>query len=191
MDAVQAYKIYLSLKLHFTKPNYDIRTDGILQKIPKNKKISYTFQKKSNVLDQKQWIEYLIANFAAGDPYGGAFRDGTDQYLDWKRRKESLRYVFKQDLTTMKEHARLGSVEASLELSVHSHPPLLKLYLGKKICIETLVILNKVYKYISTLDQKLADDIMWQEVSHLIKKYSPFVEADAIEFSNLVQEIFG
>jgi hypothetical protein len=41
----------------------------------------------------------MVANFVGGDHWGGVFdADATRQYQDWKRRVESLRYQFINDL---------------------------------------------------------------------------------------------
>jgi len=52
------------------------------------------------------------------------------------------------------------------------------MYLGKHISIETLVILNKINNYTNKLDNVLKDDIIWPDVSRIVKKYTPFLKID-------------
>jgi len=52
------------------------------------------------------------------------------------------------------------------------HPLIYRLYFGRLISIETLVVLDKIYNYV-TMD---SDDIFLEDVSMLIKKYRPFVQ---------------
>ena len=63
-----------------------------------------------------------------------------------------------------------------------NHPKLVKAYLGKKISLETLVILEKVLEYRKQFDAKISETYVWPKVSLLIKKYEPFLDIDARAF---------
>ena len=57
----------------------------------------------------------------------------------------------------------------------NSHPKLLKEYLGKRISLETMVILDGIFDYSSKWDKKMNDDIMWPDVKKLIENYKKFL----------------
>ena len=59
-----------------------------------------------------------------------------------------------------------------------SHPRLLKQYLGKKISLETMVILDKVLSYKKNFDKAISETYIWPDISKRLKKYSPFVKID-------------
>jgi hypothetical protein len=63
-----------------------------------------------------------------------------------------------------------------------THPKLVKAYLGKKVSLETLVILEKVLHYREKFDAKISETYIWPKVSLLIKKYEPFLEVDVRAF---------
>ena len=51
----------------------------------------------------------------------------------------------------------------------NSHPKLLKEYLGKRISLETMVILDGIFDYSSKWDKKMSDDVMWPDIKKLIE----------------------
>jgi hypothetical protein len=74
-----------------------------------------------------------------------------------------------------------------------NHPKLVKAYLGKKVSLETLVILEKILQYRKQFDAKISETYIWPKVSLLIKKYEPFLDLDVKTFRmktlNLVKEL--
>jgi hypothetical protein len=52
------------------------------------------------------------------------------------------------------------------------HALVYRLYLGKKITIESLVLLDKLFDF----SYKEEDDIFLKDISMLIRKYRPFVK---------------
>ena len=75
-----------------------------------------------------------------------------------------------------------------------NHPKLIKAYLGKKINLETLVILEKVLQYKQRFDKDITEQFIWPKVSKLIGKYEPFMKISARKYRmitlNKVQECF-
>ena len=62
-----------------------------------------------------------------------------------------------------------------LNVPDNSHPKLLKEYLGKRVSLETMVILDGIFDYSSKWDKKMSDDIMWPDVKKLIENYKKFL----------------
>ena len=69
-----------------------------------------------------------------------------------------------------------------------NHPKLLKAYLGKKICLETLVIFEKLLHYRKQFDREITETFIWPNTSRLIEKYEPFVEADVSKCKLMLKE---
>jgi hypothetical protein len=61
---------------------------------------------------------------------------------------------------------------------------LLKNYLAKRISLETMVILDLVLGYVRRFDKEMKEDIVWPEVSKLIRKYKPFVDVDKQKYKH-------
>ena len=68
-----------------------------------------------------------------------------------------------------------------------NHPILLKKYLRKDVSIETMVILNDINNYVAILDKTLDNDIIWPDVSRIIKKYTPFLDVDKEKYESILR----
>lgn len=191
MTVNDAYKIYTSLRLHFTTDNYDIRS-GIAPKKPKAG-VKPSFKKKLETLmkqynyDEEEFINYLVANFLNGNDWGIFENTGPEIFIQWKRIQESLTYTYKQDMEYLATQSML--IEDTW-VCRNGHPAILKAYCGKKCSLETLVILNKLYRFSNEVDDNLVMDPVWTSTSRLIHKYSPFIKIDKDKFFMITQQAF-
>ena len=113
MNGFEVYQMYLSLKQHFTKEQYDYFRYGgktRARRLPLlNEKDSYFFKKLATRYAKEDLLYYLVANFITD--FGGYVRNFSDDvYKKWKINQESFTYKFKQDV----EHL-LDEVEAPYE----------------------------------------------------------------------------
>jgi len=184
MDPYEVYRLYLALRLHFTNEKYDItKTRGGVrpsrQAFLKRNDL-FSIRKMAKTKTKKEIIDFLVANFVAGNRWGGVFDSEAEQnYKEWQTRMQRLTYQFKEDLQTMFKDGDPFYFEDG------KHPAILKLYLGKKISIESIAILEKL-GYVSSIENEfLADDIIWKDFIHLIKKYKIFVSVDKDKFNHL------
>jgi hypothetical protein len=192
MNTYGAYKTYRNLKLHFTTEKFDIRDGGInvteeqIEKLKNN--IKMPLARLGKKYSAPQFIEYMVANFVAGDKYGGMYSgEGEKNYFAWQKRNQALSYTYKQDLLKLYEYEHFlpNLWDTSL-----GHPVILKSYLGQIICAETFIILNKLYKFSGLLDAGLLHDPVWENTSMLVRKYSPFIKIDQDDFKDITESIF-
>ena len=153
------------------------------------RKDRFWFEKLARNKDDKEVVEFFVSNFiTCTDPsklwIGEMMREGEGRYTAWKKRNQSLSYIFKEELESTLANQDLGTVFASKS----GHPIILKKYLGGDISIETLVILDKILDFRKNFDAKL-DDPVWQTVSLRMKKYSPFLNIDVFRYKKIVKEI--
>jgi hypothetical protein len=189
MSAYNVYETYLALRQHFTNPNYNyfrysgkVRTN--IESFNKRRD-RYFFEKLSRKKTESEIINYFVSNFIqSSDPskmwVGELKTNGDENYLNWKTRTQSLSYRFKQELNSLTEKAHLYE---ALFSETGSHPVIIKQYLGGKISIETLVILDDLTSFMRKLN---VDDVVVSLVSHKVKKYRPFLSYDKEIF---IQEI--
>ena len=89
-------------------------------------------------------------------------------------------------------HIQGTKLNPLLKVENNQHPKLLKEYLGGRISLETLIILDELVNYSKEWDNKLDDDIVWKDLKLLIKKYKGFLTIDAkkyrIKLLNLIEE---
>lgn len=194
MTDFEAYKMYLALRAHFQTDDYDvIEQRGRIRASRKSfagSGKSFQFQVLTKTYKDAEICDFMVANFTAGDRWGGVFNtDAARQYQSWKRRVESLRYIFTQDLDTLVNLA----ADADCDLTGHEpgqHPLVLRAYFGNHICLETVVILNVLLDFCNQYDQSMRHVFMWPETSRLIRKYRPFLKFDTDAFRKIYREKF-
>ena len=193
MMPFDAYKQYLSLKNHFTKDKYDYhkycgKSRATVQSFYKRKD-RFWFEKFSRQKTDQEVIDFFVSNFVTcTDPsklwIGEMIREGEGRYTDWKKRTQSLSYVFKQEV----ENILAGNDFDSIFSSKSGHPIILKKYLGGDISIETLVILDRVLGFRKDYDDNLQDPV-WETVSMRMKKYSPFLNIDVQRYKKILKGV--
>ena len=134
-------------------------------------------------------MDFLVSNFVtANNPsslwIGEIINSGERTYSEWSRKQQSLSYIFKEQITRLFEEYGLDDL---FDCS-NGHPPILKEYLGEHIDLETVVILEKVFKFRSRFDKKL-DDPVWETVSMKIKKYDPFININVLQYKKVLREL--
>ena len=134
-------------------------------------------------------MDFLVSNFVtANNPsslwIGEIINSGERTYSDWSRKQQSLSYIFKEQITRLFEEYELDD----LFDCTNGHPPILKEYLGEHIDLETVVILEKVFKFRSRFDKKL-DDPVWETVSMKIRKYEPFININVLQYKKVLREL--
>ena len=188
-----AYKQYLSLKNHFTKEKYDYhkycgKSRATVKSFYKRKD-RFWFEKLARNKSDREVVEFFVSNFVTcTDPgklwIGEMIRDGEGRYTSWKRRTQSLSYVFKEEMESMLANRDINSAFASTS----GHSPMLKGYLSGDVSLETMVICDKILGYRTDYDKKLTDPV-WETVSMRMRKYSPFLNIDVFHYKKILKEM--
>lgn len=195
MSPFETYQTYLSMKSHFTNPKYDFlkyrgKSRATITSFNKRKD-KYFFEKTSRKYSDQEVVDFLLSNFVAADNpqnlwIGSLINEGEKTYADWMRRQQSLSYLFKEQSEELLSQTKLEDV---LNCS-KGHPLILKKFLSGKICIETLVIFDKIFQFGSRFDKKLLDPV-WETVSHKIRKYSPFIHIDVTQYKQTLRNVIN
>ena len=188
-----AYRCYLSLKNHFTKDHYDYikyrgKTRATVQAFYKRKD-RFWFEKFARQKNDKEVEEFFVSNFIySTDPatmwIGEMIKEGEGRYSEWKRKVQSLTYIFKQETENIFDNKR---VDDMFDCS-KGHPPILKIYLKGDISLESMVIYDRILGYGKDFDKRLKDPV-WETVSRKIKKYSPFLNIDVSRYKKILKEV--
>lgn len=190
MDAFQAYKIYLALKSHFNNKNYDYfkyngRTRASIKTF-ENRSDKYFFSKLARHSD---CVNYLASNFFEGDCWVGDLVNESvaeKTYRKWRKRIESLTYVFTNDLDRLND-----CYDTNLIPVDGQYPPLLKMYLRKEISPETLLILNDITPFFNTWNRRITDKVIWPTHYSKLRKYRPFFTIDLDKYKQIVLKRFS
>lgn len=191
MTPLDVYRDYLALKNHFNTPTYDYfkyrgkssissdsfvkRKDRIFfEKVAKHRD-PHGFMLSNFVQDPKVWIRDL------------AYSEEAERvYQAWQKVKDSLTYTVKTELPRLKD-----PFDDNFIIKNGQHAPLLTLYLSKQISLETTCVLCDLTKCIRYWDKHLKDDVVWQQVGLLVKKYIPFVKYDPAKMKQIVLDYYG
>ena len=188
-----AYKCYLSLKNHFTKDSYDYhkycgKNRATVQSFYKRKD-RFWFEKIARQKTDKEVEEFFVSNFITStDPsklwIGEMMREGDERYTQWKRRTQSLSYLFKEECEKIFGEIKIDDAFKSKQ----GHPIVLKKFLSGELSIESLVILDRVLGFRNEFDINLQDPV-WETVSMRMKKYSPFLNIDVPRYKKILKEV--
>ena len=193
MNGFEVYKIYLAIKLHFTSKNqsYDFhkhngRTTARLETFTKRRD-RYYFHRLSKSYDSKSIVDYFLSNFVSntnlwvGDIIGKA---GDEHYKQWSKKIESLHYYYEQDIDYIIERMTTKDIKFNdLFLSVDGqHPPIIKMFLAKKINFETLIILDDILKFTKKLNKNITEKVLWPKLFDRMKRYKPFLSYNITKY---------
>lgn len=176
---------YLAVKSHFLNEKYDYfkyqgRTRADIRTF-QNRKDKYYFEKLGKVLKTEGETErFFVSNFVfEGNLWvGDALQEGCqNNYVHWKKRIQSMRYIFKKDLTYLTEQAEelQANIKELFQSKDGQHPLVLKMFLKKKLTIESLVILNSFFHFFDRWDETIKDKTLWPEIRKRCLRYEPFL----------------
>ena len=182
MNGFEVYKIYLAIKLHFTSKNqsYDFhkhngRTTARLETFTKRRD-RYFFHKLSKSYNDSSIVNYFLSNFVSntnlwvGDIIG---KTGDDHYKQWSKKIEALHYYYEQDIDYILE--RKISFDDIFTSKDGQHPPILKMFLSKRINFETVIILDDILSFSKRLNKNIKETVLWPKLYDRMIRYKPFL----------------
>lgn len=196
MNGFKAYRYYLALKLHFTNDKFNVfenrgNVKGSLQTF-EARNDSYLFEKLARRFStDKECIQYFVANFAYNND-NMIYEPGEAEqhYVEWQSRKEAISRIFKDDLETIQLEIDKNGYDYSdvFNCTLNDLPLIIKLYLGNKITIETMVILNELENLsVKWLENASISLIMEQDIRK-IRKLSGFVTYNKDRINKIFSE---
>ena len=176
MQPIDVYQMYCAMKAHFSKSNYDFIKYGGKTKVSRDsfwkRNDRYFFVKISKKYNNDEIKDYLLSNFIQNrNGYIANFND--QNYENWLDRKMMFYNIFQQELKPY-----IKNFEPLFEVKDGNHPTLLKEYLGKRVSLETLVILDELVDFSKKWDEQLGDDVVWPDIKNLMKNYKGFLTID-------------
>lgn len=198
MEPFEVYRYYLALRLHFTTDKYDA-----IQQQGRVRASRQAFLKRNDLLairrvaetySDKEVVDFLVSNFISGDRWGGVFdTEAKTRYTGWKKRIESLSYTFEKELGKIALYCEKNGVDfqSTLISTKNQHPYIIKMYLRGDFSIESLTILNQLVNFTTQLDKDLAGDLVWPDVSRIIKKYTPFLTIEKEKYDRILRRTIG
>jgi len=195
VNGFEIYKIYLAIKLHFTSKNqsYDFhkhngRTTARLATFTKRRD-RYFFHKLSKSYNDKSIVDYFLSNFVSntnlwvGDIIG---KSGDDHYKEWSKKLEALFYYYEQDLEYMLEqNIEFDDIFTSKN---GQHPPILKMFLSKRINFETFIILDDILSFSKQLNKNISEKVLWPKLYDRMIRYKPFLRYNVTKYKKSLRD---
>lgn len=195
MDGFKAYRYYLAIKLHFTTDKFDVFQNRGNVKGTREafnaRNDRYIFEKlaKKMYVD-KDLIQYFVANFAYGsDNAIYASSEADENYVKWMKVKQSITKTFIDDLATLLTHIETNKLKHSaiFEFTDSEYPVALKLFVGGKISIETLRIIDDHHPIVDKWMMNPSVRYIWDNELRRIKKLTGFVKYDKIKIGKIFE----
>ena len=195
MDGFKAYRYYLAIKLHFTTDKFNVfenrgNVRGTREAF-NARNDRYIFEKLANKMpNDRDIIQFFAANFAYGKDtsiYEG--KEADDNYLLWRKRKESISKVFVDDLTAILHTIEVNRLKHSaiFEFTDNEYPVALKMFLGGKISIESLRIIDDFTGVIEKWKDHPSVKYIWDDELRRITKLTGFVKYAKIKVSKIFE----
>jgi hypothetical protein len=139
--------------------------------------------------NDKELIQYFVSNFAYGNEtaiYAG--QEAEDNFTEWTRRKQSMTKVFVDDLATILTYIETNKLKhnAIFDFTDSEYPVALKLFVGGKISIETLRIIDDFEPILDKWMLNPSVRYIWDNELRRIKKLSGFVKYDKIKIEKVL-----
>ena len=189
MNGFEVYKIYLAVKLHFTSKgrSYDFhrhlgKTTARLETFTKRRD-RYFFHKLSKSYNDNTIVDYFVSNFVTntnlwvGDIIG---KTGDDNYKQWSKKIEALHYYYEQDIDyILEQDYKFDDLFKSVN---GQHPPILKMFLSKKINFETVLILDEILSFTKQLNKNINEKVLWPKLYDRMIRYRAFLNYNLTKY---------
>lgn len=201
MDGFKAYRYYLALKLHFTSEKFNVFENRGNVKGSREafeaRNDRYIFEKLARKFgNDRDIIQFFVSNFAYGNEaaiYAG--QEADENLAEWNRRKQSITKIFIDDLASLLTYVEINKLPTSsiFDFNFNEYPAALKLFLGGKISIESLVIINELDHVVEHWLGNPTVQHIWSNELLRIKKLIGFVKYDKEKlrkiFTHFVEEL--
>lgn len=198
MQPWDVYLIHNACKLHFTTDSYDalkynFKTSA-RQKSFFARKDKFFFAKLAKQYPEKQQvIDFFVANFTKfGDVYTWQGKPEYEEaYVDWKKRMESLTYLFTQDVDKLASWCESQGMGMDAIISPQGQSlPISKLWIEQTVSLETVVILDILTDFMSRANNQITETIFWPDFFRKVNKYRPFLRVDRKKYRQIVLKRF-
>ena len=176
LTGYETYCMYLALKNHFTKDNYDFFKNNGKVHVSKesylNRRDRIQFEKIARRHDDPKG--FMVAGFLSDRTWIGELLDddAENSYQQYVKNNQSRSYIFKNELE------KADDLKSLFKPEDNGYPKFLNDYMRGDISFDTIVILDHFIQFIPKFDAKLKDDYLWSKFSFKARKYKPFLLQD-------------
>lgn len=193
MNGYDLYCTYQAIKLHFTSEqynffHYDGKTKVSVDAFQKRRD-KFLFHRLARKYRDDEMVPFLVSNFVYSDGNWtkSLLEEEAEQtYREWKRITDSMTKIYEEDLCKIATKETFNDL---FKVEDGQFPKLLVLFMQKDVTIETMVILNNIFNFISIWDKKISDDIIYPKISRKIRKYGSFLNVNVDKYKLLTKKV--
>ena len=195
MTGFKAFRYYIALKLHFTKDKFNVfENKGHIKgsySAFEARNDKYLFEKLARKFPKDQdIIQFIVANLSIGNDniiYG--MEEAEENFIQWQKRKQSITHTFLNDINTIQLESEKNNynLDQIINCTLNQFPYIIKLYLGKLICMESIVILNDFIPMIAKWKQEPSLILLENDILR-IEKLKGFVKYNRDKIEKQVNE---
>lgn len=202
MTGFEAYKLYVSLKQHFSITSdynfvkYRGKTKKINTSAYEKRSDRYFFEAIGNK-NKRDLLQYLVANFSyhgsdevwIGDLHS---QEAENTYFEWKKRVQSLSYVFTEDMKEVKEFlvARGMGFDRLFEVEDGEHPIIFRFVQQKMIEVESYIIMDSLLHFSRRFKKEITDQYIYPMEQYRYDRYSEFMNFDTKHYGEIMKGVF-
>jgi len=180
----------MAIKKHFTS-TYDFVKYGGKMRLTvdgfENRKDKFFFYKLSK---RKEAKDFILANILKKpDLWIGNLIDSHEAeevYTEWSKRQQSLSYTFKNDLDELDD-----DFNANIVVEDGEYPKLLSLFNRRRVCIETLIIIDELTGCFKYWEKTIRDTIVFPDINKTVNNYKPFLDYDKVKMKKIVLDKYS
>ena len=181
MEPIDVYLMYCAMKAHFGKSDYDFVTYKGKTRIKrdtfyKRKDRSFFVRLARKHKTEEQIKNYFVANFIK-DKKGYIANFNDENYDTWKLKRQGFFDLFEVEMKPLVE-----AFEDLFKIENGQHPKLMKEFLGGRVSLETIIILDELVNFDLDWNKQLEDDIIWIDLRNLMNNYKRFLTIDQEQY---------
>jgi hypothetical protein len=183
MEPIDVYLMYCAMKAHFGKGEYDFVTYRGKTRIKrdtfyKRKDRSFFVRLARKYKTEQEITNYLVSNFIR-DKKGYIANFNDENYESWKLKRQGFFDLFEAEMKPL-----VDEFEDLFMVTNGQHPKLMREFLGGRVSLETIIILDELVNFSLSLDwnKQLEDDIIWIDLRNLMNNYRRFLTIDQEQY---------
>jgi hypothetical protein len=193
LSPFDTYKLYLSVKNHFSRPTYDFfkyqgKTKASITAFEKRRD-RFFFDKLSKKYEDQELVDLFVSNILIDKTWVGDYleEDGHDTYIKYMRRKQSFSYTFTNELE--KAFMSVSNIKCLFQTKPNEYPQIIQLHMNGVIGIDTLGVLNRFIKFSDKFNSTIGeDDVIWSKIRIKCEKVTPFLDYDETKLKTILKQ---
>lgn len=190
---LEAYKMYIATRQHFTNKKYDLFADGVkirgtqAQLDERNDRHYYYAMSDEYLVGDL--ADFYMANILDGRRHPSEFEDVI--WREWVAKIQSLAYTFECDLKFL---TGLGHGFKPLFSTTNGSMPIaLQAMNGGHISIETICLVDKLTNgaIMAQFDNQITDVFVWEPLRLKIVKYQPWIRTNLDVLNKILVRFTG